>query len=122
MDTTSINLNKETRKAVPVQNSTNPLLQRYFDFCDKQMKYRMTWFLLPALVIPCLFMPVAIYFMLTVGGAGASFSIFLFISMLLFIMNMVANVGGYTTRVTIGLFLITVLWDVCYPVVSLLLL
>ena len=100
-------------------NTTKGPLQTYFDFCDNQMKNRMTWFLFPALVLPCLFMPIAIYAMLNFIGAGTAFSIYLFGSMALFITGMVANVGNLTTRVTISLFFAAAIWNILFPLVSL---
>jgi hypothetical protein len=95
------------------------LVQRYLTFCDNQMKNRMTWFLFPALILPCLFMPLAIYAMLNFGGTGAAFSTYLFGGMSLFIAGMVANVGNMTTRVTISLFFAAVIWNIVFPLLSL---
>lgn len=107
-----------TTKATPSKG----LVQRYLDFCDNQMTYRMTWFLFPALILPCLFMPLAIYAMLSFGGTGATFSTYIFGAMSFFIAGMVANVGGQTTRVTISIFFIAVIWNIAFPLVSLLML
>jgi len=94
-------------------------MSAFTNYCDRQMKYRMVWFLLPALIIPCLFMPIAIYAMLNyAGGVGANFSFFLFVSMLMYIMGMVFNVGGKNTRVTISMFLATIAFDIAYPLLS----
>jgi hypothetical protein len=94
-------------------------MSTFTNYCDDQMKYRIVWFLLPTLIIPCLFMPVGIYVMLNyAGGIGANFSFFLFVSMLMYIMNMVFNVGGKDTRITISMFIATVVFDVAYPLLS----
>lgn len=96
------------------------LVQRYLTFCDDQMKNRMTWFLFPALILPCLFMPLAIYAMLTYVGTSTAFSIYLFGSMSLFVAGMTANVGNQTTRVTVSLFFASVIWNILFPLLSIL--
>lgn len=110
-NTTSVAATKETA-------NKGGLVQRYLAFCDGQMSHRMTWFLFPALILPCLFMPLAIYTMLTFVGVGTAFSIYLFGSMSLFIAGMVANVGGQTTRVTVSLFFIAAIWNILFPLLS----
>ncbi|BDS14827.1 hypothetical protein [Aureispira anguillae] len=115
MNTTLVENNKATFEATTTQ-APQGIVQRYLDFCDRQMQHRMTWFLFPALILPCLFMSSAIYFMLSYGAAG--FSIFLFVSMLLFIGGMVATVGNLTTRTTITLFIVAVIWNIGFPALS----
>ncbi|WMX15384.1 MULTISPECIES: hypothetical protein [unclassified Aureispira] len=107
-----------TTKTATTTTTNRGIIERYLDFCDNQMKYRMTWFLFPALILPCLFMPLAIYTMLNFGGAGIGFSIYLFGGMSLFIAGMVANVGNLTTRVTISLFFAAALWNILFPLIS----
>lgn len=119
MDTALVSNNKTTLEQVTPTNTTKGILQRYLDFCDQQMQHRITWFIFPALILPCLFMPIAIYFMLNYAAAG--FSIYLFVSMLLFIGGMVATVGNLTTRVTVTLFIVAVIWNVTFPIASILL-
>ena len=61
-------------------------------------------------------MPAAAYGIMTFGGgAGYSFLLFVFVSMLAFIGGMVATVGGQTTRVTISIFVFAVIWNVAFP-------
>lgn len=120
MTTTTLNTTQTTTKpqTTPEEKALPPVPRKgYWAFCDDQQRNRYFWFALPALALPCVFMPPAIYAMLTYGGAG--FSIFLFVSMLLFICGMVANVGGQTTRVTITLFLLGVIWNIAFPLFSL---
>lgn len=89
----------------------------YWAYCDRQQKNKYIWFALPALALPCAFMPPAVYVMLNYHVAG--FSVYLFVAMLLFIGGLVANVGGMTTRVTITLFFAAVAWNILFPVLSL---
>ena len=96
------------------------LVQRYLAFCDDQMKNRMTWFLFPVLILPCLFMPLAIYVMLAYVGTSTAFSIYLFGSMSLFVAGMTANVGNQTTRVTVSLFFAGAIWNILFPLLSVL--
>jgi hypothetical protein len=98
--------------------NNNGLVQRYLAFCDDQMKNRLTWFLFPALILPCLFMPLAIFVMLTFVGTGTAFSIYLLGSMSLFIAGMTANVGNQTTRVTVSLFFAGAIWNILFPLLS----
>lgn len=121
MNTTLAKTNKTTLAPPTTKQNVNTsrgMVQRYLDFCDRQMPHRITWFLFPALVLPCLFMPIAIYFMLNYAGVG--FSIYLFVAMLLFIGGMVATVGNLTTRVTVSLFFIAAFWNIAFPIVSIL--
>lgn len=121
MDTILAKEHKTTQSTTTTTtHQSKGIVQRYLDFCDRQMEHRITWFLFPALILPCLFMSSAIYFMLNYGGVG--FPIFLFVSMLLFIGGMVATVGNLTTRVTVSLFIIAVIWNIGFPAVSILLL
>lgn len=115
MNTITANTNTFQQKT----STTNKgLIQKYLGFCDDQMKNRMTWFLFPALILPCLFMPIAIYAMLNFVGVGAAFSIYLFGGMTLFIAGMVANVGNLTTRVTISLFFAAAIWNIAFTLFS----
>ncbi len=116
MNATIVNTGKNTTQKNTTQ-TTNGLFQKYLNFCDGQMKYRYVWFLFPALILPCLFMPAAVYAIATFGGgvAGYPFLLFVFVAMLTFIGGMVATVGGQTTRVTITLFVIAVMWNIAYP-------
>lgn len=121
MNTITANTNAKTfqqTKTTKVTTSRKGLVQRYLAFCDDQMKNRMTWFLFPALILPCLFMPIAIYAMLNFVGIGAAFSIYLFGGMTLFIAGMVANVGNLTTRVTISLFFAAAIWNIAFILFS----
>lgn len=99
--------------------SSNKLVQSYYDFCDGQKKYSIAWFLFPALILPCLFMPAAVFVMGAYQAGGLL--PFLFVSMMLFIGGMVANVGGQSTRVTIGIFFLAVIWNIVFPAMSILL-
>ena len=119
METTAIKGNEQyiLKEEKQVEVVKFNIFERYLQWCDQQMEYRYVWFFAPALLLPCVFMPIAVYTILTYGGVG--FLPFLFISMLLFIGGIVANVGGLTTRVTINLFWIAILWDVVYPMISL---
>ena len=115
MDISFINPKQENQTAT-AQTSSNGIAQKYLNWCDDQMKNRMIWFLFPALILPCLFMPLAMYGMLTYGGVGLL--PFIFVSMMLFVGGMVANVGEKNTRTTISLFLMGVVWNIVYPLVA----
>jgi len=128
MNTTAANTNHKTFQqtntttvaATKETANKGGLVQRYLAFCDGQMTYRMAWFIFPALILPCLFMPLAIYTMVNSVGVGSTFSIYLFVSMSLFISGIIANVGGKTTRVTISLFLLAAAWNILYPLLNVL--
>jgi len=117
METTAIKGNEQYIARVEKQGFNLNFIQRYLQWCDQQMTYRYVWFFAPALLLPCAFMPVAVYAILTYGGIG--FLPFLFVSMLLFIGGIVANVGGLTTRVTINLFWVAIIWNIVFPMISL---
>lgn len=123
MTTITSNHNHKTAQQTNPTTATTAnkgIIDRYLAFCDRQMKYRMVWFLFPALILPCLFMPLGIYAMMSLGNAtSAIFSIYLFVSMSLFIAGMVANVGNLTTRVTISLFFAAAIWMTVIPMISL---
>lgn len=102
-----------TRKQTPAPQEP----RGYWAYCDRQEKNKYIWFALPALALPCVFMPPAVYVMLNYNVAG--FSAYLFVAMLLFIGGLVANVGGLNTRVTITLFWTAVVWNILFPVLSL---
>jgi len=106
-------------QTIPTKRTEEVLEQAkgYWAYCDRQQKNKYIWFAMPALAIPCVFMPPAIYAMLTYSAVG--FSVYLFVAMLLFIGGLVANVGGLTTRVTITLFWAAVAWNVLFPALSL---
>lgn len=118
MKTIAANTDHKTFQQATTANEG--LVQRYLAFCDNQMKNRLTWFLFPALILPCLFMPLAIFAMLTFVGIGTAFSIYLLGSMSLFIAGMTANVGNQTTRVTVSLFFAGAIWNILFPLFSIL--
>jgi hypothetical protein len=124
MNTIAANTNQKAFKKAKVtttkETANKGLVQRYLAFCDDQMKNRLTWFLFPALILPCLFMPLAIFVMLTFVGTGTAFSIYLLGSMSLFIAGMTANVGNQTTRVTVSLFFAGAIWNILFPLFSVL--
>ena len=107
---------KKDQQTAQKATSSNGLVQRYFDFCDNQATYSMAWFLFPALILPCLFMPSAIYFMITYKAMGLL--PFIFVSMMLFMGGMIANVGGKDTRTTITIFFLAVIWNILFPLLS----
>lgn len=108
-----------TPKENTTQRTTAPQQARgYWAYCDRQQRNKYIWFALPALALPCVFMPPAIYFMLNYSGVG--FYLYLFVAMLLFIGGLVANVGGLNTRVTITLFWAAVAWNILFPLISIL--
>jgi hypothetical protein len=111
---------QQTTTATKQVVTNKGLVQRYLSFCDDQMKNRMTWFLFPALILPCLFMPLAIFALLNFAGTGTLFSMYLMGGMSLFIAGLVANVGNMTTRVTISLFFAAAIWNIVFPLISLL--
>jgi hypothetical protein len=101
-------------------NGSKGVFSSYLRFCDKQNNFRMFWFIFPALILPCFFMPLAIYFIFSCGGGtGADFLFFVFVSMMSFISGMVATVGEQSARVTISIFLFAVCWNVLYPILML---
>lgn len=107
---------KKDQKTAQRAASSNSLVQRYLDFCDRQATYSMAWFLFPALILPCLFMPAALYFMITYKAVGLL--AFIFVSMMLFMGGMIANVGGKDTRVTISIFFLAVVWNILFPLLT----
>ncbi len=119
MSTTLPNINGDQFKEQK-NTSNNKLIQSYLDFCDRQMKHRMVWFFFLVLILPCFFMPLAIFAIFSCGGGtGTGFMIYTFVSMMLFILGMAANVGDQNTRVTISIFVIAVLWNIFYPLIFL---
>ena len=108
-----------TKKAAPAKPTS--LMDAYWAYCDDQQRNKYIWFALPALALPCIVMPPTIYTLFHFGS-GTGFSVYLFVAMLLFIGGIVANVGGLTTRTTISLFLIAIVWNISFALTSVFLL
>ncbi len=91
------------------------LVQKYLDFCDKQMKDRTLWYLIPLVSLPTMIMPMGIllmsYSFLFVPFAG--------LSILLLFANIILNIGAQHTRITITFYLITILIHIIVPLLSL---
>lgn len=92
-------------------------LSRYWAYCDRQMKQRTLWYLLPLMSLSAAVMPIGIFLM----SYFTWYLSFVAISILLFFANIVVNIAGQHTRTTITIYLITLLVHVLAPLLSFLL-
>ncbi len=95
----------------------NNLLQSYLEFCDAQMKARTLWYLIPLVSIATIMMPIDFYLM----ANSNLFAEFAGLSGILLYVNLVINIIKLHTRITITVFLITVLIHILAPIANLLL-
>lgn len=77
------------------------LWAKYLKFADSQKPNHLFWWLISLLLHSTMFVPLTFVIVSSLGGHTAPF---LAISMILFFFNIVANMGGASTRVTIFLF------------------
>lgn len=91
------------------------LMQRYYDFCDAQMKNKTMWYIVPLITLSAVVMPLSIILAsyynwptIIVGG-----------SMLLFFSNIIASVAAMHTRVVITLYFLTVFLHILMVTVGL---
>ncbi len=102
-------------KTTKLHNDKVSIVDRYLAFCDRQMKQRTLWYLIPLMALPAAVMPISIFAMSYFGG----YLPFVGVSMLLFFSNILVNIAGQNTRWTITLFLLTILFHLIIPVFSL---
>ena len=99
----------------PIKRPT--FLQQYLDFCDSQTTSNVLWFLLPLITLPAAIMPITILMLYTSSWLLP----FIGISMLLFFTNILATIGGYSTRVTISIFALTIFINLLFSLLILVL-
>lgn len=97
-------------------NTNKGIFDFYLDFCDRQMKYQLMWFLIPLVTLAFAIMPAA--FIVMVHTEATMLLAFTGIAMLLFFANVIAAVAGLNTRATITLFILTVLFNFLVPLVT----
>jgi hypothetical protein len=104
-------------KVRPIQRNENTLLKKYLTFTESQMEHRTLWFLIPLILLPTAIMPVSIILMY-----GSSWYLaFVGLSIILFFSNVVINIAQLPTKVTISVFLFTVLIHILLPSLALIL-
>lgn len=81
------------------------LLQKYLLFVDSQKANSVAWWLGSLLLQGCLLVPLTFLLVYSLDGPTATF---LFISMILFFINVVANMGGAAFRTTFNTFVISI--------------
>ena len=96
------------------KTQSSNLLDRYFKYCDQQMKQRTFWYLLPLMSLSAAVMPIGIFLM----SYFEWYLLFVAVSMLSFFANVVVNIADQHTRVTISVYLVTVLLHVLAPLLS----
>lgn len=81
------------------------LWEKYLSFVDSQKANSVAWWLGSLLFQGCLLVPLTFLLVYSLDGPTASF---LFISMILFFINVVANMGGAAFRTTFNSFIISI--------------
>lgn len=113
---TSINIGK----VKPIQSvaiRTN-LRQRFLQYCDDQMPQRTLWYLIPLISLSAAVMPIGIFMMSYFPNLYLAF---VAVSVLSFFSNLVVNIAGLHTRVTISVYILTLVIHFLTPLVSYLL-
>jgi len=82
-------------------NASVSLWTKYLTFADGQTENRLGWFLVSIILHSTILVPLTFIVVYSLGGYVVPF---LAISMVLFFSNIVANMSGANTRVTIFLF------------------
>jgi len=116
----SIVLNKVNKRSITPTKSKPTLLERYYAFCDAEMKNRMVWFLLPLMSLSAAAMPISITIMYYYA-AYPVYLAFVAFTILAFYANILATIAEKNTRVTITLYFITLALFTIIPIISFLL-
>ncbi|RZK83038.1 MAG: hypothetical protein EOO92_00695 [Pedobacter sp.] len=85
---------------------TGSLLSSYYSFADQQKKNHLGWFLISILLHSTLFVPLTFVIVYSLGGHVLPC---LATSMIIFFANIVVNMSGMSTRVTIFTFALSIL-------------
>ncbi|MEL7221217.1 MAG: hypothetical protein AAGJ93_07860 [Bacteroidota bacterium] len=110
----TIVLNRQTVKPSKVRTAKPGLLSRYLAYCDKQMKQRTLWYLIPLISLCGAVMPIGI-FLISYISVGNAFLLFAAFSMLTFFANVIVNISEQHTRVTITTYWATVVLHILIP-------
>lgn len=85
------------------------LFQKYWAFCDTQQKNAMIWYIIPLFSLSSALMPMT--FLALYMSSGIQTWHLAFSGTLLFV-NIIPNISHASTRVTISIFLVTILLHV----------
>ncbi len=102
------------RKPHVASEKKKGMVQRYWEFCDRQMRMSTVWFLIPLMSLSAAIMPMSILLM----SYFSWYILFVGISILMFFGNIILNIAGYGTRKTITFYLLTVLFNFLSPLLS----
>lgn len=84
---------------------TKGVWERYVSFVDSQKPFAIAWWLGSLMIHGCILVPVTFLLAYTFDGPTTSF---LFMSMCLFFINVIANMGSAAFRFTFNSFMISI--------------
>lgn len=102
-----------------VENQPTSWKDKYLAYCDSQMKDPLVWYLIPLIIFSAVVIPIIT---LVLYLLGLPYIWVMSFSVLLFYANIIVNIGGYNTRITITTFLVTTLIMILIPIMSYILL
>lgn len=86
-------------------NQDKNVWQKYLAYVDSQSSNSMTWWLASLMIHGCLLVPVTFLVVYSLNGPSMTF---LFISLICFFINIVANMGGAGFRFTFNTFMFSI--------------
>ncbi|MES3017191.1 MAG: hypothetical protein V4721_05410 [Bacteroidota bacterium] len=99
------NISQRTPASFTYQSANHTLANgfwdKYFSFVDSQKPNAVAWWLGSLMIHGCILVPITFLITYSLGGPAAPF---LFISMCLFFINMIANMGSSGFRFTFNSF------------------
>lgn len=103
---------KSNRQETKVRKA---LWTKYLDYAESKSNEGILWYLKVIIAIPCVFMVLSI---MAMSMITPNFIWFIGVSMALFFANVIAHIGGATSRVFIPLYHATVLLFVAIPFIT----
>jgi len=99
-----------------VKSKTNKtIIEKYFNFCDSKMDNPLVWYLIPLMTLPAVFTPIAVVILYYLN---LPYIWFMSASVLIFYTNIIVNIYGLNTRVTISTYLVSVAIHILVPIIS----
>ncbi|MGB0839273.1 MAG: hypothetical protein ACPGXL_03980 [Chitinophagales bacterium] len=108
---TDISLNK----AKATTNAPNNWIQKYGLYCQKQEKNGFLWYAMMLATIPAVVMPLGIYLMQEANYV----LMYITIAMFLFLTNVCIHIAHWKPKITISVFIITLLVHLAFLVAHL---
>ena len=101
-------------KVSSIRYEKKSIKDKYLAYCDAQMKQRVVWYLIPLISLSTVVMPIGIFAM----SYFSAYIFFVGLSVLLFFANIIVNIAEQHTRITISVYILTILFHFILPLIA----